>query len=281
MIFLITTKFSDAQKCNPRWDRTKSLNCAFSPIQFEANSPGKTAYSWEFGPGFPTGIGRTLAFRDPVHAFAKAGTYIIKYKFFGLGSDTCSDTIMITIRESPTIFFRALSSLSQPFADNKFCFLDSSKSVTNHNVNSLKYSFSDGSEFLINNPKGDDTVCHSFTSSKGGIFDLFIEADDTNGCTVTNYYFKMMKVLPMIESNLFSGGTSRINIYPNPTKDYLNVNLLKPSVIKVFSIFGELLINETHTQGMVNLNLETLSPAEYLIEVFDGNFYYRQLIYKR
>lgn len=197
------TKTGFGQACDPKWNRLKSSNCENSPIQFEANSPGRTTFEWDFGDGQSTGSGTTTAYRDPVHAYAKAGTYTVVFKGSG-GAGACSDTVMITIKESPTIKLKALYNSSQCFAGNRFCFVDSTRAATNSKLLSLRYLFSDGALYTINDPKGGDTICHSVIDPNGGYFDLTIEAEDYNGCVTKIRYDKFIRVFPKIGVNFKS-----------------------------------------------------------------------------
>jgi len=186
-----------AQPCDPKWNRIKSSNCENSPIQFEANSPGRTTYEWDFGDGFSIGPGSTSAYRDPVHAYSKEGVYTVTFKGSG-GVGSCSDTVMVTIKASPIIKPIALFPRSQCFSGQKFCFIDSTKAARGSKLQTVKYLFGDGKSYTLNNPKGGDTICHSFTKPEGGLYGLTIEAEDINGCISKVYYDKYLKVLPKL-----------------------------------------------------------------------------------
>lgn len=203
LILLANANAALAQPCDPKWNRTKSSNCVGSPIFFEANSPGRTTFEWDFGDGFTTGPGTTSAYRDPVHVFTKAGYYVIGFKASG-GAGPCNDTVKITIRESPVIKKITLSPLVQCFSGNKFCFIDSTKAVSGSKLLIVKYTFGDGKVYTINNPKGGDTICHSFTKPEGGLFDLTIEAEDLNGCVRELVYSKYLRIYPKLGVNFSS-----------------------------------------------------------------------------
>jgi PKD repeat protein len=203
LLFASVSKISFGQACDPKWNRLKSSNCENSPIQFEANSPGRTTFEWDYGDGQSSGSGTTSAYRDPVHAYAKAGTYTVVFKGSG-GAGPCSDTVMITIKESPVVKLKALFNSSQCFAGNKFCFVDSTKAATGSKILTLKYLFSDGALYTLNDPKGGDTICHTVIDPNGGYFDLTIEAEDYNGCVTKIKYDKFIRVFPKIGVNFKS-----------------------------------------------------------------------------
>lgn len=209
LLFLLFTaaKVGLAQPCDPKWNRVKSSNCENSPIQFEANSPGRTTFEWDFGDGFSTGSGTTAQFRDPSHAYTKAGLYTVTFKGSG-GAGPCTDTIMVLIKESPKVKTTALMPSWQCFKGNKFCFIDSTKAANNpkppigdgqpSKLLSIRYLFSDGALYTINDPKGGDTICHSVIDPNGGFFDLTIEAEDYNGCITKVFYSKFIRVFPKL-----------------------------------------------------------------------------------
>jgi len=198
LLLLVTaSKLSFSQACDPKWNRVKSSNCENSPIQFEANSPGKTDFEWDYGDGTGSGTGQGPAYRNPTHAYGKAGTYTVVFKASG-GASSCTDTVMITIKESPIIDVTALYNSSQCFAGNKFCFVDKTKAATNSKILTLRYLFSDGGLYVVNDPKGGDTICHSVIDPNGGDFDLTIEAEDYNGCITKVIRKKFIKVFPKL-----------------------------------------------------------------------------------
>ncbi len=207
LVLFTLAKIGFAQPCDPRWNRAKSSNCENSLIQFEANSPGRTTFEWDFGDGKTVGPGTSTAIRDPAHAYAKAGVYVVTFKGSG-GSGNCSDTVMIVIKESPKIKTIALFPSSQCFLGNKFCFIDSTKAANNppppigdgkpSKILSLKYLFSDGALYVVNDPKGGDTICHSVIDPNGGFFDMTIEAEDYNGCISKTVFSKFIRVFPKL-----------------------------------------------------------------------------------
>ena len=268
-----------AQSCNPRWNRTKSLSCDNYPIQFEANSPGRTTFEWDFGDSSKSsGSGSTAAFRDPVHAFAKPGIYVITFKGSG-GAGACTDTVIINIRESPKVYMRRLNAITQDFEDNEFCFLDSSQAVKNSQLSRIKYEFADGvSSLAITNPKGLDTFCHHINNPKGGCFNLKIEANDTNGCVSIVKHLSIMCVLPEKNSIPVNNNALRSFPYPNPVNDILSISLANTSLIKIYSTIGQLLYSQTFEKGNAQINLNDFSESNYFLEIQDGTSLTRHII---
>jgi len=282
-IFFVSTILSanDAfsQTCNPRWNRTKSLSCDNYPIQFEANSPGRTTFEWDFGDSTgSTGSGSTITFRDPVHAFAKPGIYVVTFKGSG-GAGACTDTVVINIKESPKVHMRRLNAITQAFEDNKFCFVDSSQAVKNSTLSRIKYEFGNGiSTLTITNPKGQDTFCHHVNDPKGGCFNLTIEASDINGCTNIARHTSIMCVLPEKNSIPVNNNALKSFPYPNPVNDVLSVNLANSSTIKIYSSIGQLLYNHSFESGIAQIDLNDFKSANYFLEIHNGTSVTRHII---
>jgi len=206
LILMAVSKLGMSQACDPKWNKVKSSPCENSPIQFEANSPGRTTYEWDFGDG--TSVGPGAGFRDPVHAYTKAGLYTVTFKGSG-GAGPCSDTVMVLIKESPTVKVTALYNKEQCFLGNKFCFIDSTRAAQKpvaSKILSIRYLFSDGALYTINDPKGGDTICHTVIDPNGGYFDLTIEAEDYNGCVTKIKYDKFIRVFPKLGVSFKSSG---------------------------------------------------------------------------
>jgi hypothetical protein len=72
----------------------------------------------------------------------------------------------------------------------------------------------------------------------------------------------------------------KVLIYPNPAIDFVKINLPKASLIKFYTIYGEVLLSEKFKEGFVTIDVTHFSKANYYIEVFDGINYFRQLVVK-
>jgi len=206
---------SSAQTCNPIWDRTKSSNCENLQIFFIANAPNNTTFEWDFGDGSTSGIGTSPLYRNPSHTYRKAGLYIVNFKSSGGTGGACTDTVMVLIKESPVVKTTLLSPVQQCFTGNRFCFVDNSKAVQNPAPSSLvavRYLFSDGGLYVVPNPTGNDTICHTSISPDGGWLDLTIEAEDVNGCKTKVVYNKYIRVFPKLTVKYQSNNPSTCNL---------------------------------------------------------------------
>ncbi len=66
------------------------------------------------------------------------------------------------------------------------------------------------------------------------------------------------------------GKNLSINIYPNPASEFVNITGLKNnSIIRIFNAAGHLLLQQHTNDQFTNVNLKTLLPGTYFIEVFN------------
>ncbi len=277
-VLLIWPIYSIGQSCHPTWDRAKSSNIVCSPIHFLANSTGKTAFDWDFGAGFS---GPSAFYRDPMHVWNKSGLKIVKYRFYGANGN-CIDTIMIYIRENPKVFYHQLFSKNQNFEGNKFCFVvDSVKTLDSAQICDSKFIFSDGKSYPILNLKGGDTICHSFSDPAGGYFNLKIESQICNTCFSITEIDSIIQVFPKLGKVNIPLAKTGVSAFPNPTKGVLIVDFVKSSQIFLYSLDGSMLFSENYTPVKIYLDLSKYENENYVLIVFDGLNYSRQLIQKQ
>ncbi len=69
--------------------------------------------------------------------------------------------------------------------------------------------------------------------------------------------------------------------YPNPFTDFLILNLAKPSLVRLYDMVGQQMISQNFNAERNILHLMNIKPATYVLEIFDGTAYYRQLLQKK
>ena len=74
--------------------------------------------------------------------------------------------------------------------------------------------------------------------------------------------------------------TNHIVIYPNPAHDFIKINLVTPSIVKLYTMYGTVLLSQNFQEGVAGIDLKSFSNANYIVEVFDGANYLRQLVQK-
>lgn len=66
--------------------------------------------------------------------------------------------------------------------------------------------------------------------------------------------------------------TITFKMFPNPTTDYLNINILNPhSSLNIYNIHGQIVLTQKLTQGTNHINLNQTSSGMYLVEITSEN----------
>jgi gliding motility-associated-like protein len=149
--------------------------CEGNPIRF-FGSAGGTTHSWDFG-----GQG-TATQQIPSFVFNTPGTYLVRYTTT-IGGSQCQSTLNLQIKPKPQVNLRLLSTPTQCFEGNQFCFVDSSIAVPGSNLKEMRIVVSDGQllthTYTSQPPR---TFCFNWKDDRGGVVDLVVELEDANGC---------------------------------------------------------------------------------------------------
>lgn len=176
----------------------QGATCVGSPIIFSCNSVGSSNFNWNFN-----NEGTNTLRCDPIFTFATPGTKSVTLSLTQANGTTCNAQLTLKIEESPVIKSSALSQITQCFANNSYCFKDSS-TVNGSSICSRIYLFDDGSTYTFS---GDSTIsfCHTFNDPEGGNFGLTIKLTSCNGCTSLKRYDLIAKVRPSPKLQFNSG----------------------------------------------------------------------------
>lgn len=164
---------ANAQSCQVTYDGSL---CVGIPITFTGEAAG-TTHDYDFN-GENTSTGQRIV----KYAFKTAGSKTITY-VTTIGGTKCTSTLNLTIKESPKINLILQSDFEQCFEKNLFCFKDSSYNPNGAKISLVKVLVSDGQFFEYKNPKIPHSICFSIKDERGGLFDLYVEIEDENGCT--------------------------------------------------------------------------------------------------
>ncbi|PCJ65605.1 MAG: hypothetical protein COA58_09370 [Bacteroidetes bacterium] len=215
--FVLLLSSSLFAQCNPQVRNTSgtwvtsATFCEDQLIEFRAASPGfTTVTNWNFSPN-------TSSAQNPTYSYENAGSYTVKFTGSGPGG-TCTENLSITILPSPEIHIMQITSDSQCFENNNFCFRDTSTALSGL-IAHQRYAFSNGSLIHYSNPTHygtnqhiDSTICLELTNPTGGSFDLVVESEHTNGCITTSTFTDYLFIYPKIGAELKNTTTA-----PNPS----------------------------------------------------------------
>ncbi|MEI8101844.1 MAG: hypothetical protein WCH09_09855, partial [Bacteroidota bacterium] len=165
--------------------------CLGSPMGFSGSSVGST-HDWDFnGEGTQSGSSNvSFAFKTPGN---KTITYITT-----INGTKCTATVKLVIKTLPKIKVKLQKNIvyQQCFSKNLFCFTDSSFNPNGSPIAKIRYVVSDGQYFDYPYPTMPQTLCFSIKDPRGGVFDLFVEVTDANGCLDTLTLRSAVKVFP-------------------------------------------------------------------------------------
>lgn len=195
LTMLLAYSYADAQ-C---FISTSGPACVGEPILFKCNTLGSSNFDWDFN-----GEGDNKSLCDPTFAFTTPGTKLIKLILTLSNGQPCTATLSIDVKPKPTINVKRIVNKTQCFANNSFCFTDSSKSGSpGGTICSTVVVFDDGVryEFQGNGPRN---FCHSFQDPAGGTYGMTIEVHDCNGCITKTRINGVAVVQPSLGLNFTS-----------------------------------------------------------------------------
>ena len=109
-------------------------------------------------------------------------------------------------------------------------------------------------------------VSPTFTTMSEGLFLINYTFEDGSGNSITLERTVYVKPCPPLDWEEIVGG--RINYYPNPAGDYLQIEYDGRLEIKVFDLRGRLLIStDKAVSGSVQLDISKLPIGSYLLEL--------------
>ena len=200
--------------------------CVGTPIRFTGSAIG-TTHDWDFN-----GENSQSGLKSVSYAFKSAGNKKITY-ITTINGSKCTATLNLVVFESPTIRLRLLNLYEQCFEKNLFCFTDSSYNKNGKKLTKIKYLVSDGQYFEYPTPGNSltmpQTFCFSIKDQRGGNFDLFVEIEDENGCTVSDTLASVVKVRPKIGARFTSNkptGCDSVQV------SITNISLIDKSQVK-------------------------------------------------
>ncbi len=72
-----------------------------------------------------------------------------------------------------------------------------------------------------------------------------------------------------------------IDLYPNPAKQELKINLISKSEVSIFDLQGKIVYQEVLSAGNQTLNVEDKPSGKYILVINDFNTVKRQIFLKQ
>ncbi|MEZ4805007.1 MAG: hypothetical protein R2852_05860 [Bacteroidia bacterium] len=195
LTMLLTYSYANAQ-CSIT---TSGAPCVGEPILFSCNSIGASNFNWDFN---SEGNNTTLC--NPSFVFNTPGQKTINLSLTTAGGSPCTAKITIDVKPKPIIKVQRIVNKTQCFANNSFCFTDSSTSgATGGTICSTTVVMDDGFKYTFSG-NGPRNFCHSFQNPAGGIYGMTVEVIDCNGCISKKRYDAVADVQASLGLNFTS-----------------------------------------------------------------------------
>jgi len=101
----------------------------------------------------------------------------------------------------------------------------------------------------------------------------YITATDSAGCSETGAPVHHVNVTPVSVNSI--DNNSRIKLYPNPTNDFLNINIEstsnEPTTIELIDVNGRIIKTLSTTEKRIKWNLEKIAKGSYLCKLSNNS----------
>ena len=252
-----------------------SLLCEDQQIQFNDASSNKAqiiSWSWNFGD--PSSTSNTSSLENPKHQFSAAGTYTISLKVTSsCNISTTSQKITINSTPNDTFTFNIVN-----LSNKTVQFLPKDSNSAYH----YSWTFGDGNSDTVN-----IKPTHSYSANT--IYLASLSVRNSQGCKNT-FKDSVNLVITNVESSSQPG--FKVQLYPNPFKDYtiINYTLERESSVQiiVLDVFGNVIANlvENPKQlpGDYSYKLDpssyNMSAGVYLVKIKMNDFETDKMIFR-
>ncbi len=244
-----------------------TYNGSGTAVQFNSTSTitngNIIGYEWSFN-DVANAPNDTSTQQNPLYNFSALGTYFVCLKVFAdVNGITCVDSFCIDLTLSP-----AVNSCDTTGLGNNFTFTVSNDTAffLGVSANAIGWSWNFGDPASgVNDTSTLQNPFHAFTAP--GNYNVCLEIA-YSGSTGTLCYDTICKqvsiVVTNISENLFN---NYFKIYPNPVKDFLVVEGINNSELKIYSLEGKLLQTNTINLYKTYIDLAALNKGVYFIKV--------------
>ncbi len=229
---------------------SKSTICSGDTLYLTGKSVvGASGYLWK-GPNNFTGTG--LKVNIPNASEVQSGVYtLFATRAGGTGCDTSSASFSVSVKSLPIVTFEL---------DTSICDTVKSFQLT-------------GGIPLGGTYSGAHITNNAFNAiNQLGSYDVYYTFSDKNGCF--SKASSLLEVVNCTQSSLNDIYLSGINIYPNPTSDFLYLGSNSKSLLGYSVHISDLLGRELHTEKITNLNPQISlkkigGSGVYLVQIYD------------
>src|SRR5690554_1455622 len=250
---------ADSNNCGYNGDFTYQVendgSYTFTPVYQSPNYE----YYWTFGDG-------SSAYNMlPNYSYGTNGNFTVSLNIWEPGNGACSDTTYqnIQVNDSSACQLNSSFTTSTDTSNNVIHFYPD---IYNPNYDYF-WDFGDGQTSTFHSPN------HSYSSN--GMYTVTLTVNFDSCQSVDTTY------IPMLSANLVNneGSNSEVNIYPNPTSDFLTIdfNTLNSEKIQIslIDMNGKLIKQEFFTpnkgKNHKQINVQTISQGMYQLVLREKN----------
>lgn len=168
---------------------------------------------------------------------------------------------------APVLIFSGQNDPTAPPAQHA----DVHYNVTPNTTNKLLFEVANGNHSVANTPNGGDGVVGKIALSW---LKLYLDDNDCYCPLLTDELLvnppAASKVLSSFECELILGvadNTIDISVYPNPTKDFVNINVSNAAHFEVYSAFGQRLLSGELTPNEKQIDFSNFSKGIYYVRL--------------
>ncbi|WP_310994102.1 poly(ethylene terephthalate) hydrolase family protein [Aequorivita marina] len=168
--------------------------------------------------------------------------------------------------ESPVLIFSGQNDPTAPPAQHADIHYD----VTPETTNKLLFEVENGGHSVANTPNGGNGAVGKIALSW---LKLYVDQNDCYCPLLTNELLVNPPAASKVESSFecellnIANATYDISIYPNPTRDFVQVNIHRPTQFKIYSTLGQLLSAGEITENNKQINLSQYPNGIYYLRL--------------
>ncbi len=168
--------------------------------------------------------------------------------------------------DSPVLIFSGENDTTAPPAQHA----DIHYNVTPNTTNKLLFEIANGNHSVANTPNGGNGAVGKIALSW---LKLYLDDNDCYCPLLTDELLvnppAASKVLSSFECELLGIAENNfdVNVYPNPTKDFVTVNIQNAANFKVYSALGQLFLTGELSQNEKQINFSNFAEGIYYVRV--------------